>query len=126
MAKYYHLRVKVNEKALEDKVQKLFDDKTMLEVHNFIAKMCDPYVPMLNGPLHESGLAQVTADSITYGNQSVPYARYQYYGVNFNHTVEFHPLATALWDKVMMQDREEEVLKGITQILERRAKELYG
>lgn len=117
------VKVKINESTVQNKLNELLDDKTKLEINNLFAKMCDPYVPMLNGPLHESGLANVTPEYIQY---NVPYARYQYYGMNFNHTVEFHPLATALWDKVMMQDRGQEFINQVEMILRRRATELYG
>lgn len=102
------------------------DDATMLEIANLFAKMCDPYVPFLEGPLSQSGLAQVQPGLVTYGNDAVPYAHYQYVGVNFNHTLDYHPRATAYWDKVMMQEKGDEFNKQAEQILVRRAKEIYG
>lgn len=120
--------VEVDLTGIEDHFQDLcHDDTTMLEVHNKFASMCDPYVPMLNGPLHESAFAQVTPKYVRYGGtEDVPYARYQYYGTEFNHTIEKHPQATALWDKVMMQERGEEFSEAVKEILVRRYKELYG
>lgn len=115
--------VNVNNMAIKYTLDALIDDTTMLAIHNTFAKMCDPYVPMLNGPLHESGLAGVTAQGVEY---NVPYAHYQYVGENFNHTTEFHPKATAFWDEVMMQEKGEEFSKEVEAILLRRAKELYG
>lgn len=99
------------------------DDPTMLEIHNLLAKKCDPYVPFLEGPLSQSGLAQVTPDYVQYGNGVVPYAHYQYVGENFNHTLDYHPRATAFWDKVMMQEKGEEFCKEIEDILTRRMNE---
>lgn len=115
--------VDVNPMVLQGVVNSLIDDQTMLAIHNTFAKMCDPYVPMLNGPLHESGLAGVTPKYVEY---NVPYAHYQYVGQDFNHTVEYHPKATAFWDQVMMQEKGDEFYKEVEAILLRRAKELYG
>lgn len=63
-------------KALSD----VIDDKSMLEVHNLLAKMCEPYVPMVEGNLVQSGFAQVTPHYVQYGNEAVPYAHYMYMG----------------------------------------------
>ena len=127
MSKWLDVDIEVSEETLQNVLDKLADDDaTMLELHNAFAVRCDKYVPMLNGPLHESGLAQVTESAVTYGGGNVPYAHYQYYGVNFNHTKEYHPLATALWDKVMMQNEGDVFTKEVADILGRRAKELYG
>lgn len=78
-----------------------------LEVHNIFAKLIDPWVPFLEGPLSQSGLANVTPEYVRYGGSDVgvPYAHYQYNGIDFNHTTEFHPLASAKWDKVAMQSQ---------------------
>lgn len=115
--------VSVDNLAIKYTLDQLIDDKTMLAIHNTFAKMCDPYVPMLEGPLHESGLAGVTPHYVEY---NVPYAHYQYVGENFNHTTEHHPKATAFWDKVMMSEKGDEFRQEVEQILLRRAKELYG
>lgn len=149
--------VDINNFLLRQMVDELVnDDATMLEVHNAFAKRCDPYVPMAEGPLSQSALAQVTPQYVQYGNESVPYAHYQYvgqvYGPNFpitengnivgwfskpnekksptgraiNYNTEKHPKATAYWDKVMMQEQGEVFEKDVENILVRRAKELYG
>ena len=126
MSNFVDISIKINEKSLQDKVEQLLDDKTMLQIHNLLAKMCDPYVPFLEGPLSQSALAQVTPEYVQYGGSNVPYARYQYYGTYFNHTTDYHPKATALWDKVMMSEQGDSFVRQVTEILERRAKELYG
>jgi hypothetical protein len=102
------------------------DDVTMLEINNTFAKRCDPYVPFLEGPLSQSGLAQVTPQFVEYGNSNVPYAHYQYVGENFNHTLDYHPKATAYWDKAMMREQGDAFCKEVEEILTRRAKEIYG
>ena len=131
------------------------DDTTMLEVANLFAKMCDPYVPFLEGVLSQSGLAQVQPRLVTYGNDSVPYAHYMYegeiYGPNIpikedgeivgwfspkdkpkqptgrqmSFSTDYHPRATAHWDKVMLQEKGDEFNAQVEQILIRRARELW-
>lgn len=113
--------VTINEDAIGAKIEALIDDTTMLEIHNLFAKMCDPYVPFLEGPLSQT--IEVSPKSVKYVQ---PYARYQYYGVGFNHTKDYHPQSTALWDKVMMSEHGEEFVEQVKEILARRARELYG
>ena len=115
------VKVEIDSRAIKDKLDSLIDDTTMLKIHNLLAKMCDPYVPFLEGPLSQT--VEVTAQSAKYIQ---PYARYQYYGEYFNHTKDYHPQATALWDKVMMSEHREEFIAQVTAILRERAIELYG
>ena len=119
---FIRVEVEVNTPAIQDKLSALFhDDRTMLEIHNLLAKTIDPWVPYLSGPLSQT--VDVQPEYIRY---VVPYAHYQYYGVGFNHTIEVHPLASAMWDKVAMQTMRESFEAQVKDILVRRAKELYG
>lgn len=119
---HINFNVKINADSIEDKLSKLVkDDTTMLMVHYLFAKTIDPWVPYLNNPL--STTVEIEPYLIRYIQ---PYARRQYYGVDFNHTVEFHPLASALWDEVAMQTQLEPFKEQVKEILLRRAKELYG
>lgn len=113
--------VEVFDNHILDKLDEIADEKTMLEIHNLLAKMCDPYVPFLNGPLSQTN--EVTPESVRYIQ---PYARYQYYGTEFNHTTDVHPLATAMWDKVMMSEHGDEFRIQVEEILRRRLREIYG
>lgn len=113
--------IHINDKALESRITNLLDDKTMLEIHNLYAKMMDPYVPFLEGPLSQT--TEVTPHYVRYIQ---PYAHYQYEGVGFNHTKDYHPLATAKWDEAMMAAKGDEFIAQVKAILRRRAKELYG
>ena len=129
----FNVDVFIDAKKVQDKVDNLIDDTTMLAIHNLFAKMCDEYVPFLEGPLSQSGMAQVTPDYVKYGGRSstlrpggVPYGQRQYYGVDFNHTKDYHPKATALWDKAMMEEKGDSFTAQVKDILVRRAKELYG
>lgn len=121
MSEILKVDVNVNAIALEQKLQNMLDSKATLEIHNLLAKMCDPYVPFLNGPLSQTVV--VTPDYIQY---TQPYAHYQYTGTHFNHTKDFHPLASAEWDKAMLRDHREEFVQQVKEILVRRAQELYG
>lgn len=114
-------QVHINDEAIRKQIQNLLDDKTMLEIQNLFAKTIDPWVPFLEGPLSQT--LEITPEYVKY---LVPYAHYQYSHPEFNHTVEHHPLATALWDKVAMQTQLESFEAQVKEILERRAAELYG
>lgn len=131
----FTIDVDFNIKSIQEKVDNLINEETMLAIHNVFAKMCDEYVPFLEGPLSQSALAQVSAEFVRYGGSSftsqqrpdgVPYGRYQYYGEGFNHTTDYHPKATAFWDKAMMAEKKDEFEQQVKAILVRRAKELYG
>ena len=99
--------------AIQDKLGEINNATTMLQIYNTLAKRCDPYVPYLYGPLSET--VQVTPKSVKYVQ---PYARYQYYGDNFNHTLDKHPLASARWDQAMMRDHGDEFIKEVQDILD--------
>lgn len=121
MSQVLDVTAKIDDKALEDKLRNLCDSNTMLEIHNLLAKYCDPYVPFLEGPLSQT--IEVTSNYVRY---TQPYAHRQYYGTEFNHTLDYHPLASAKWDEAMLRDRRDEFLMDVKEILVRRAKELYG
>lgn len=113
--------VAINDKAIEDKINNLVDDGTMVEIHDLFAKIVNPWVPMLEGPLSQNLV--ITPQYVRYLQ---PYANYQYWGTEFNHTIEKHPLASAMWDQVAMETEMEKFEQGVKNILRRRAKELYG
>lgn len=150
MSQVITTQVIINEESLENKLNKLIQDKaTMTEVHSLFAQMCNPYVPMDEGVLSQT--LEITDKSVRY---NVPYAHYQYigevYGPNIpiiedgvivgwfsppgqpktptgrpiEYNTEKHPLATKEWDKAMIRDRGDEFKARVTEILKRRAKEL--
>lgn len=108
------------ERAISDLLANITDSQTMLEIHQALAKRCDPYVPYRTGDLANSGLSHVTADGVHY---TMDYASEQYYGVGIQHNPSVHPKATALWDKVMLQEQGEEFIQEIKEIIERRMRE---
>ena len=114
-------QVHVDEKALRKQMENLLDKTTMLRIQNLFAKTIDPWVPFLEGPLSQT--LEITPEYIHY---KVPYAHRQYTGDGFNHTTDYHPLATERWDKVAMQTELDKFLEQVKAILEQRAKELYG
>lgn len=114
-------KVHVDDDALRKQMENLLDDKVMLEIQTLFAKTINPWVPFLEGPLSQT--LEITPEYVKY---LVPYAHYQYTGDEFNHTKDYHPLATARWDQVAMQTELDSFMANVRQILERRAKELYG
>lgn len=107
------INAEVNFTLLENRIDELMQNETVrLAVNNTLARYCHPYVPYLHGPLSET--IEVTPDWVRYIQ---PYARYQYYGENFNHTLDYHPLATAKWDEAMMRDHGEEFCSEVQDIL---------
>lgn len=121
MSKVLFGKIKVPEKIIKQKLEDILDTNTRLECCNLYAKMMDPYVPFLEGPLSQT--VDVTPKYVRYHQ---PYARYQYEGIGFNHTLDYHPLASAYWDKAMMRDKGSEFREQIKAILMRRAGELNG
>ena len=109
------VKVKVNFKNNIGKRLTNVSPAAMYEMHDLLAKMCDPYVPFLNGPLSQTNV--VSARGVRYIQ---PYAAYQYYGTHFNHTKDFHPLASAMWDKAMLRDKGKVFDDSIAEILVRR------
>ena len=109
------------DKKLENKLKEVNNATTMLAIHNTLAKMCDPYVPFLEGPLSQT--IEVSSQGVTY---TQPYARYQYYGEKFNHTTEFHPLASALWDQAMLRDKGDEFRNEVELIVKERLRKSHG
>ena len=182
MAKNIDWSIHIDSSGIERKIENLINDDVMISIHNLFAEMCNPYVPMDEGPLSQN--IEVTPNYVRYAE---PYAHYQYmgevYGPNFpgwedgttpgwrspkdgkhptgrelgkqGHAVltpkwelkdgkyksadptkliewdfgynrEHHQKASHHWDKVMMSEKRDVFLKGVQDILTRRAKELYG
>lgn len=122
MAEFLKVKVNVDVSGISDHFTELCQDSQLkLSVNNLLAKRCDPYVPMLTGMLAHT--VEVTPEYIEYVQ---PYAHYQYHGIGFNHTLDHHPLASAMWDEAMMRDHREEFEEEVRQRLARRYNELYG
>lgn len=112
---------RVINKQLRAELSKVNNPTTMVAIHNTLAKRCDPYVPFLNGPLSQTNV--VSAEGVRYIQ---PYARYQYYGNDFNFTRDFHPLASAQWDKAMLKDHRDEFVAEVKDIIEWRIQKANG
>ena len=151
MAIELNIQVDINTEKLAKQFEALKDDNSMYEIHNMFAKMMNDYVPFAEGVLSQS--VQIEKDKVRY---NMPYAHYQYvgevYGPNIpiiedgivvgffskpgekkqptgkqiQYNKEYHPKASKEWDKAMMNERGEEFLKKVQEILLQRCKELYG
>lgn len=149
------VKIKLDEnkisRALQDKLAEVNDTATMLAIHNTLAKRCDPYVPMLEGPLSQTTI--ISAKGVTY---TQPYAAYQYYGEVYgpnipiikdgiiigwfsppgkkkhptgrpiNYSKDQHPLASAKWDEAMLRDHGEEFYQEVKDIIRWRVNHAGG
>ena len=119
------VKIKVDEniisKAIQRRLAEVNNPTTMLAIHNTLAKKCDPYVPFLEGPLSQTVI--VSPDGVRYIQ---PYARYQYYGDGFKHTIDHHPLASARWDEAMMRDHGDEFNQEVKDIIKWRLRQTNG
>ena len=79
---------------------------------NEAKKLMQPFVPMDTGMLANNADVYVEngAGVVHYVS---PYAHRMYEGEGFDFSREAHPLATARWDKAMMQARGAEFTKAI-------------
>ena len=111
------VQIRVDGRIISKKIQQQLEEvnnpTTMLAIHNTLARYCDPYVPFLNGPLSQTIV--VTSEGVRYIQ---PYARYQYYGYGFDHTLDYHPLASSYWDKAMLRDKRVEFNHEVKDIID--------
>lgn len=116
MSDIIRTEVKVDVAGITNKVESVIHrDDTMLEVHQVFAKVIDPWVPYDTGALSQH--LDITPTGVTY---TEPYAAKQYYGDEFKHTTEHHPLASAHWDEVAMQTERANLAMQVKEILVRR------
>lgn len=109
--------VSVDVSEITKEIQNIINsDETMTEVHEAFASILDPYVPYDTGNMSQDEIS-IDADGVTYYAE---YAAKQYYGVEFKHTKDTHPLATAYWDKVAMQTQQEAFAQEVADIIARR------
>lgn len=99
---------------LMDKLKVVDSPEVRTAINQVYADMCDPYVPYDMGAL--ANTAQVTDKGVTY---TQPYARRQYFGEEIHHKTEYHPLATARWNEVMLADHGDEFIAEASQIIRR-------
>lgn len=110
------IKVNVDKRSIGDKVWSPFTVGMNIDICKALIDTVDPYVPYDTGKLSgEVDFAQTTSGpAIIY---TAPYARKQYYGEEFHHNTEHHPLATAHWDKVAMQTKRDEFNKEVERIV---------
>lgn len=125
MSKIINYKFTAKDLGLSRKIRKrlddLVDETLMLQIHSAFERYCEEYVPFLTG-----ALAQTTRVTPEYVEYIQPYAHYQYVGEDFNHTLIYHPKATAYWDKAMMTEKGEAFLREVKALIIRRAKDIYG
>jgi len=108
-------------RGIRRKLDRIIDDTLMLQIHAAFERYCEPYVPFLTGML-----AQTTRVFPEYVEYIQPYAHYQYVGEHFDHTLIYHPKATAYWDKVMMTEQGDAFLAEVKALIKRRARQVHG
>lgn len=109
--------VQVDLQGLVDDIKSIpQDEQTMLLIHALFAQTVDPYVPYDTGYLSQ-GSVEIAPDGVIY---TAEYAWKQYYGDEFRHNTEIHPLATAFWDKVAMETQLDSFAEGVKEIILRR------
>lgn len=113
------VKVTINEASILNKVESLLDDETRMAIQQAFAEIIDPWTPYRSGDLSTD--ITVTPDGVTY---NVPYSTKKYYGEAYTKTV--HPLATSHWDEVAMQTEMPVLESRVKEILEERARQLYG
>lgn len=144
--------VEINVPAIVKKTDAfLSDEDLMLAIHNEYARLMEPYVPFDSGTLAQT--TEITSESVRY---AVPYAHYMYegeiYGDNIpiiedgmivgwfsrpgekkhptGRPIEYdttkHPLATSHWDKAMLEANRDTFIAIVQQLVERRARQIYG
>lgn len=97
------------------------DNRTQVYLASEVKRLCDPYVPMQNGPLKNTAIVAGDGSSLTY-NQ--PYAHYQYAGQVLGGRAPKKPTGAALtysggglrgpqWDKRMLADKSEELAQNL-------------
>lgn len=92
------------------------DEEFMTEVQSEFRDIVDPYVPYDTGYLSQDSV-RIDATGVTY---TAEYAEKQYYGVDFHHNTETHPLATAFWDEVAMETQYEILQAKIVELIGKR------
>ena len=79
---------------------------------NTAERMMSKYVPFKQGLLSQN-TSTYTDGKDGFIRYNVPYANYQYNGVGFEHTTEFHPLATYEWDKAFFEAEKDKYIATV-------------
>lgn len=93
---------------------RLFTPAVLLYANERVYAYCDPYVPFRDGDLSQN--VTITKDAVTYTSR---YANRQYKGEDFNFRKDYHPLATAQWDKAMKIAKGQQVADDISDFIKR-------
>lgn len=91
------------------------DNEAKLFLANTAYKLMNDYIPMDTGSLAQT--VDITPDYLHF---KVPYAERMYEGDHLNFRKDKHPLATARWDKAMMDARGKELVKTVQNYMDKR------
>ena len=91
------------------------DDEAKLFLANTAYKLMNDYIPMDTG-----SLAQTVDLTPEYLHFKVPYAEKMYEGDQFHFRKDKHPLATAHWDKAMMDARGDKLRQTMQNYMDKR------
>jgi len=115
----FNVEVSIDQQAINDKFWNKWTVGIEYDVAKLFVKTIDPWVPYDTGALSDPNNVSIVVSAangceVVYEKE---YAAKQYYGTEFHHTIDHHPLATAYWDKVAMQTERESFAKGAEQIV---------
>ena len=118
-----HIQVEVNKRSIGDKVwnTNVWNVGLNYDIGRKFAKIVDPWVPYDTGKLSKD--ITIGTSAISGGIDVVytaDYASKQYYGDEFHHKTEVHPLASAHWADVAMQTEREHFVKEVEDLIRER------
>lgn len=93
---------------------RLINDKVKLFANQEASRLLDPFVPFRKGNLSQNKV--ITSEYIHYKS---PYAKRIYNGKGLNFNKDYHPLATAYWDKVGMVSQKDKLVKAIENYMQK-------
>ena len=118
------VNAEMNQGAVFDKINAVTHNVgTMIDISRKVVEVIDPYVPYDTGNLSNSATFVHTLEgtSIVY---EAPYASKVYHGVDIAFHKDKHPLATAYWDKVAMQNERTRLAREAEAILKEKARQV--
>lgn len=94
---------------------RIFSNDVLYYANSRLYAYCDPYVPFRTGMLSQD--VTITKDAVTYNRD---YAQKVHDNGSLNFTKDFHPLATANWEKSMAAAKGQQLADDITDYIKRR------
>lgn len=87
-------------------------DAAQMQLDQDVLKDSNFYIPKETGELERSGIrhTRIGSGKVIW---KTPYARYQYYGVDFNFSHDVNPFARALWFEAAKKSRKRSWLRDM-------------